>query len=160
MTNFHSIKDKYFNNYDQLETEASGRIQLLFWDASDQTQGLPRARQVHYLPATNRALGIFETRIPYYSTGWSWTSGPLASVPESWDDRVCTSMPACVWELYQKVLKHVLRLQKTLESPKLFNALVLWSQGISTSRTHVFSNMPSREVFRRWRLPTTASLWL
>lgn len=41
MTNFHNIKDKYFINYDQLETEASVRLQLLFWDAADQTQGLP-----------------------------------------------------------------------------------------------------------------------
>lgn len=64
MTNFHSIKDKYFNNCDQLETEASGRIQLLFWDAADQTQGLPWARQVLYIPATITALGFLRQVFP------------------------------------------------------------------------------------------------
>lgn len=64
MTNFHSIKDKYFINYDQLETEASVRIQLLFWDAEDQTQGLSQARQVFYLPATTTALGFLRQEFP------------------------------------------------------------------------------------------------
>lgn len=64
MANFHSIKDKYFINHDQLETEASVRIQLLFWDAADQTQGLSQARQVFYLPATTTALGFLRQEFP------------------------------------------------------------------------------------------------
>lgn len=111
-------KMECFNDCDPWETEASGRVQPLCWDAAHQTQGLPRARPVPYSQPRPQSLGFWDKSY-LLPKSWSWTPVLLVSSPECWDDRCVLPCPH-VSEYYIKSAKACFEIAKDSRVTKTF----------------------------------------